>query len=326
MMGKKPSPAEHRPAGGWYYLRTGAPESGRVGPLTWEELQDHASSGVLWPIDLVLHPDLPQWAEAGQIPGLFPRIVRPSADRRSPSPRRTCPPVASPFCEQPREHLAYQQAWTAPSPRRRPWVLPFLLPLLVTLIIGGALALYLSLWRAPDGGGKQQSENSPGAIVLDKNVVDGYWRGTLTLTVFRLEDSTASAPGGKDPGVLTPSGIALLVLRNVPLQVSIRMEATENSDCCGASVWLVDLGQKFRVPTIAGQKGPPVSLVSEPRTIPFTESAGGLRFGLASVRDALATATATVTRTGEIVAMRGVWSTFGPGYTMMGVFGVTKQR
>jgi hypothetical protein len=325
-MGKKPPPAEHQPAGGWYYLRTGAPKSGRVGPLTWEELQDFAASGVLWPIDLVLHPVLPQWAEAGQIPGLFPHIVRPPADRRSPSPRRTCAPVVSSFCEQPREHLAYRPAWTAPLPRRRSRVLPFLLPLLVTLIIGGALAVYLALWHAPGGGGGQQSETGPGAIVLDKNVVDGYWRGTLTLTVFRLEDRTAAAPGSEDPGVLSPSGIALLVLRDVPLQVSIRMEAKESGDYSGASVWLVDLGPKFRVPTLAGQESPPVSLVSEPRTIPFTESAGGLRFGLASVRDALATATATVTRTGDVVAMRGIWSTFGPGYTMMGVFGVTKQR
>ena len=326
MMRNKHSPADEPPAEGWYYLRTGAPKSGRVGPLTWDELHDLAASGVLWPIDLVRHPVLPQWAEAGQIPGLFPRIVRHAADRRGPIPRRSRSPATPRLCEQPGEHPAYQQAWTAPSPRRRSWVLPFLLPLVVALIIGGGLSLYLALWRAPDGGGKQQTEAGPAAIVLDKSVVDGYWRGSLTLTLFRLGENTGPAPGSEDPGGLSPYGIALLSVRNVPLQVTIRMQTEESDDFRGASVWLVDLGRKYRVPAIPGRKGSPISLLNEPLTIPFTESAGGLRFGLASVEDAMATATATVIRAGEVVAMRGVWSTSGPGYTMMGVFGVTKQR
>lgn len=144
-MGKKTSSADDQPAGGWYYLRTGAPKSGRAGPLTWDELQALAASGVLWPIDLVLHPIFPEWAEAGQIPGLFPHIVPRAANGRSPSPRRTRYPVTPLSRDQPGERLAYQQAWTAPSPRRRSRVLPFLLPLLVASIIGGGFALYLTL-------------------------------------------------------------------------------------------------------------------------------------------------------------------------------------
>lgn len=142
-MGKKPSPADHTPDGGWYYLRTGEPK--RLGPLTWEELQDLAASGVLWPIDLVQHPVLPQWAEAGQIPGLFPHIIGRAAGRSAPSPRRDRSPTTPRFGEQPGEHLPYQQAWTALSPRPPSRVLPFLLPLLVVLVIGGGLALYLTL-------------------------------------------------------------------------------------------------------------------------------------------------------------------------------------
>jgi hypothetical protein len=323
-MGKEPSPAAHTPAGGWYYLRTGAPKNGRVGPLSWEELQALAVSGVLWPIDLVLHPMLPQWAEAGQIPGLFPHIVRPVANKRDAGPRHANSPANPRFREQPNEHPAYQPAWTAPSPRRSP-VLPILLPLLVSAVLGGVLALCLVLWRAPDSGANEQSNNLPAALTLDKGVVDGCWRGTLTLSVFRLGDSVESTPGSGNSGVLSPTGIALLALRNVPLRVSIRMKAEENGDLRGASVWLVDLGPKYRAPTMPGQGSPPVSLASRSRTIPFTRSAYELRFGQASVQDALATARATVSRTGQVVVMHGVWSTSGPGYTLMGVFTVTKQ-
>ncbi len=144
-MGKKTSPTGDPPEAGWHYFRTGAPRSGRVGPLTWDELQALAASGVLWPIDLVLHPIFPQWAEAAQIPGLFPHIVPRSSNERGPSPRRSRS-LATPFsCEQPGEHIPYELAWTAPAPRRPSRALPFLLPLLVASIIGGGFALYLTL-------------------------------------------------------------------------------------------------------------------------------------------------------------------------------------
>ncbi len=300
MMGKKPPPAGQSPEGGWYYVKAGARTNGSVGPLRWEELQALAASGVLWPIDLVLHPILPQWDEANQIPGLFSHTGRSVTDKRGPSPRRARAPATRRHHEQPREHPAYQPAWTAPSPRRRSRALPFLLPLLVSVILGGALALYLVLWRSPDNG-KGQSDNGSAVLVVDQSVVNGYWRGTATLTVLRLGDGQESAPGSAEHSVLSPAGIVLLALKNIPLQISITMKAENDGDCRGSSIWLLDLGPKYRVPTMPSQNSFPVSLANEPQTMPFTGSANGLRFGLVAVQESLATATATVGHTGEVV-------------------------
>ena len=54
-------------AGRWYY----ACENQRIGPLTVEELKQHAMSGRLQPTAMVLREGTRTWLAANSVPGLF---------------------------------------------------------------------------------------------------------------------------------------------------------------------------------------------------------------------------------------------------------------
>ncbi len=54
---------------GWYYCQG----NDRLGPLSFQQLQDFSKSGKLLPIDLVWHESLPDWIPASSINKLFPK-------------------------------------------------------------------------------------------------------------------------------------------------------------------------------------------------------------------------------------------------------------
>jgi len=59
----------------WYYAKGQT----RLGPVSGQQLKELAGSGQLQPGDLVWQAGMPQWAPAGNVPGLFGGAVPPSA-------------------------------------------------------------------------------------------------------------------------------------------------------------------------------------------------------------------------------------------------------
>lgn len=59
----------------WYYAKGQT----RLGPISGQDLQGLAASGQLQPGDLVWQAGMPQWAPAGNVPGLFGGAVPPIA-------------------------------------------------------------------------------------------------------------------------------------------------------------------------------------------------------------------------------------------------------
>lgn len=90
----------------------------QMGPLTWQELYALGAAGTLSRSDLVWHEGYPQWTPAADIPGLLP----------APSPR---------------------------AARDRSALLPWLIPLVALVIVGGGLGTYFGLLRDNDGGARK---------------------------------------------------------------------------------------------------------------------------------------------------------------------------
>jgi len=122
----------------WYYLSptpyeaeppetpTTAPATPQqVGPLSWEELAAAAHLGSVRPNSLVWGPSLAAWTRADCLPGLFETIA---------------PPVPSPALPGPAPY-----AGAAPA-RRRPWLLPVLIPVVALLVVGAAVGTYLGFF------------------------------------------------------------------------------------------------------------------------------------------------------------------------------------
>ncbi|HEX5245111.1 MAG TPA: DUF4339 domain-containing protein [Tepidisphaeraceae bacterium] len=59
----------------WYYAKGQT----RLGPINGQQLKELAGSGQLQPVDLVWQAGMPQWAPAGNVPGLFGGAVPPIA-------------------------------------------------------------------------------------------------------------------------------------------------------------------------------------------------------------------------------------------------------
>ena len=117
---------------GWYAARQAVGAESRTGPHAWEELYGLALSGALQPCDLVWHPSLPDWVTAMQIPGLFDRL---SDDPLVGSPSTggiltdtAVPAIARPYA----------------PPKRRPWLLPVLIPIIALVVVGGGLGAYFA--------------------------------------------------------------------------------------------------------------------------------------------------------------------------------------
>lgn len=51
----------------WFYAKDGK----QLGPVSWEQLYQLASTGLIQPADLVWREGMPQWAQASTIPNLF---------------------------------------------------------------------------------------------------------------------------------------------------------------------------------------------------------------------------------------------------------------
>ncbi|MCL5735996.1 MAG: DUF4339 domain-containing protein, partial [Actinobacteria bacterium] len=121
----------------WRYLKQsgppGAPSGEQAGPFTWEGLYLRAQAGEFGPNDLVWHPQLPDWTPAAQVPGLFP--ARPAgAPTAAPA---TMPPTYAPG----------SGAAVVGGPRGRGRrLLPFLIPLITLIVVGGGLGAYLGFF------------------------------------------------------------------------------------------------------------------------------------------------------------------------------------
>jgi len=59
----------------WYYAKGQT----RLGPISGQQLKELAGSGQLQPGDLVWQAGMPQWAPAGNVPGLFGDAIPPIA-------------------------------------------------------------------------------------------------------------------------------------------------------------------------------------------------------------------------------------------------------
>jgi len=66
----------------WYYAKGQT----RFGPVSGQQLKELAGSGHLQPGDLVWQAGMPQWAPAGNVPGLFGGAVPPIAVPGYPAP------------------------------------------------------------------------------------------------------------------------------------------------------------------------------------------------------------------------------------------------
>ena len=116
-------------ATGWYRVESGTSANQQVGPLTWEELYSLRTTGALRPDDLVWHAALPQWVAAAQVPGLF----------------AAAQPV-TPAEPQPATRTATQPAAMVQS-KGRSKLLPWLIPLIALILVGGGLGAYFGFLR-----------------------------------------------------------------------------------------------------------------------------------------------------------------------------------
>lgn len=128
-------------AAGWYYVAKGTVDQ-RVGPLTWAELYTAGSSGSLQSDDLVWHPTMPEWLPASSVPGLPTGSTLVAAAPTAGA--EAYEPMAQPAAYYSAPAL---QPATPREKRRRSWLLPVLVPLVVLILVGGGLGSYFGFIR-----------------------------------------------------------------------------------------------------------------------------------------------------------------------------------
>ena len=122
----------------WYYTTN----KQQMGPVSWEELRQLASSGLLKPNDLVWADGMPEWVKANRQDGLFPKTEggtatasgqAPAADEDEPPPPRKS--------ERRKQIDAELEESDRDDRRRRRRTSAGMSPgLKITLIVGGILA------------------------------------------------------------------------------------------------------------------------------------------------------------------------------------------
>jgi hypothetical protein len=150
-------------ATGWYYLQGGAAGQ-QVGPLTWEQLYGLRSSGSLQPGDLVWHPTMPQWMPAAQIQELFAAAAQPT-------PYQQAPYQPGPYQQATQPSWAGQGAYQPAAPRRSR-MLPWLIPLIALIIVGGGVGAYFGFFYNKDDGAE-------GDASIKLETLYGTWEGEI---------------------------------------------------------------------------------------------------------------------------------------------------
>ncbi len=273
---------------GWHYVKSGAATNQQVGPLTWEQLHDLRSSGQLQPADLVWHPTMPQWLPAIQVTGLYPPAPPSPVYQQTPYPQAWQPP---------------QQGYGGypPAAQKRASIAPWLIPLIALILVGGGLGAYFGVWYHK-GGPVSASE------------LAGIWEGTLKYESLDLKDASQED----------------LALRDATLGKEIPATLTLNLDGYSNGTAATELAQRM---TVGEKKGSGtaelVGSVAEDQEISgtavltmdltvvdesygevsdnmsFTYSGNKLTFQSEDLESGRETVTATVSRNGDLLSMKG---------------------
>lgn len=87
----------------WYFIR----DTKKIGPLTWEQLQEASAAGRLQPTDMVIRAGAQKWQPAGEVAGLFSA----SLPTYSPLPANSAPVKSAAHSAAMSQHPAAADRW-----------------------------------------------------------------------------------------------------------------------------------------------------------------------------------------------------------------------
>ncbi len=172
-------------------------------------------------------------------------------------------------------------------------------------------------------------------ITLQQIDLNGTWTGTLTITEFNIDQSTATtAAGGSDSGDLEGCDPALLSaitavlekMKNQPFPMTMDITADMASGK-GTAVTTTDMSAlqaQLNESLPEGASGATVS--NEPQTTPFSFAGNTLTFQPAAESGVTQSMTGTVTAQGKNAVIDGTMTAGGTGFTMKAIWTVAKQE
>ncbi|TDB37978.1 MAG: hypothetical protein D9V44_07995 [Actinobacteria bacterium] len=144
-------------------------------------------------------------------------------------------------------------------------------------------------------------DNGAASVIdIEKIDINGTWTGTYTITNVTITDEAAAKEEGCSLAIIQQ-------LLNKPFPMTLECTADENGS--GSAIMTID----------ASSLGEGSS--SDPQTLGLTYSGVTVTF---DAPEGVSSMTATVSRSGDMLAMKGNLGGSGPGYTWSAVFTVTK--
>jgi N-acetylneuraminic acid mutarotase len=159
----------------WYFFKAGSRTGQQAGPFSWEQLRSLAQAGTLEPADVVWSPQLSQWLLAAQIPDLFPAVAVPGVQGTYPGP---------------------PQPGASATTRGHSW-LPWLVPLVALIIVGGGLGAYYGFLR--DSGESTASDQTTTTLAATTSSVAVTATSEATTTTEAPVAWTDLNPNGQVP-------------------------------------------------------------------------------------------------------------------------------